>query len=134
LVFLLKEVKIKEMKTFKISKDLLFILSLTFVILLSLGVYQTFAPAVVDKDNTVEAEIAIARSRNIYKQAVLNEINLSSGPCLSNDLMPGWVLDIVHSPREEIDNLPGNQCQAYVEGRAKHIVEFDLGGNVVRVK
>jgi hypothetical protein len=44
------------------------------------------------------------------------------------------VADVVHSPRDPIDDLPENQCQAYLEGRAKHFVEIDVNGNIIRVK
>ncbi|MBN1160270.1 MAG: hypothetical protein JXA43_03550 [Candidatus Diapherotrites archaeon] len=47
----------------------------------------------------------------------------AEGPCLSNDIAPGWVCDIAHNPRAEMDDWPENQCSAYVSGKAKHFVE-----------
>lgn len=64
-----------------------------------------------------------------YKKA---GIDLSEGPCLSNDLMPGWVADLVHNPRIPSDDDLKNQCQAYLEKRAGHFIELDLNGNFVR--
>jgi hypothetical protein len=61
-------------------------------------------------------------------------VDMSTGPCLSNALMNDWVLDIVHKPRTKEDNLPENQCQAFIEGNAKHFVELDTTGAIVRVK
>lgn len=77
---------------------------------------------------------AISSATSLYQKRVLEGWGLNDGPCLTNDLMPGWVVDTVHQPRQEIDDLPQNQCAAYLEGRAGHFVELDLKGNVVRVK
>ncbi|MEM5811193.1 MAG: hypothetical protein QXG91_00380 [Candidatus Aenigmatarchaeota archaeon] len=51
--------------------------------------------------------------------------NLANGPCLLNPIeeLPDWVCDVAHHPRENIDNLPENQCSAFREGKAKHFVE-----------
>ena len=54
--------------------------------------------------------------------------------CLSNFLISGWVLDIAHNPREAIDDLPQNQCSAYLSGQAKHFVELDLNGDLIRFR
>lgn len=75
----------------------------------------------------------VSSSLNLYKKRAVEGTDFSSGPCLTNDLMPGWVVDVVHSPREKIDDLPQNQCQAYLEGRATHFVELDPSGNLVRI-
>jgi hypothetical protein len=77
---------------------------------------------------------AVGQALILFNQQKQLDADLSSGPCLSNDLIPGWVADIVHSPRTKQDNLPENECQAYLEGRATHFVELDVNGNVVRVE
>lgn len=81
-----------------------------------------------------EAETAINQAKFLYNQKKDRGEDFLSGPCLSNALMPGWVVDIAHNPRQSIDDLAENQCAAYLEGGAQHFVELDLGGNVVRVK
>ena len=48
--------------------------------------------------------------------------------------MDGWVADIVHTPRQAVDDLPENQCQAYRAGKAFRLVELDLDGNVIRAQ
>jgi len=48
--------------------------------------------------------------------------------------MPGWVLDLVHNPRQPIDDLPENQCNSFVEGRSKHFVELDIEGDLIKAK
>jgi hypothetical protein len=62
------------------------------------------------------------------------EEDLSAGPCLSNNLIPDWVADIAHNPRQAVDDLPANQCSAYREGQAHHFVELDLDGNLIRAQ
>ena len=55
--------------------------------------------------------------------------DLESGPCLSDDHpdwdIDDWVCDVAHSPREDVDNLPENQCQEFRDGEAHHFVEVD---------
>lgn len=81
-----------------------------------------------------EEETAINQAKYLYDQRKKAGEDFSSGPCLSNALLPGWVLDLVHSPREKIDDSPENQCPAYLEGGAVHFVELDLEGNLIRAK
>lgn len=53
--------------------------------------------------------------------------NLSKGPCLLDPipLAPDWVCDVAHKPREEIDNLPENQCSSFLKGKATNFVEVN---------
>jgi hypothetical protein len=62
--------------------------------------------------------------------------NLSNGPCLSDNnpdwTVNDWVCDVAHSPRQDVDNLPENQCSAFREGKASHFVEVDNNCNLIR--
>lgn len=58
--------------------------------------------------------------------------DLGDGPCLSNNIVDGWVCDMAHYPRVANDNLPGNQCKSYMEGTSKHFVEVDINCNFIR--
>ena len=62
--------------------------------------------------------------------------DLNNGPCLSDDNptwnINDWVCDVAHSPRQDVDNLPENQCQEYREGKAHHFVEVDPNCNLIR--
>ena len=62
--------------------------------------------------------------------------DLSKGPCLSDDdpdwTIENWVCDVAHSPRQEVDNDPANQCQDYREGRARHFIEVDPDCNLIK--
>jgi len=55
------------------------------------------------------------------------------GPCLSNEILPDWVCDIAHSPRQPVDNDPANQCSAFNEAEASHFVEVDGNCNIIKV-
>lgn len=88
--------------------------------------YKPGVSAIYDK--------AVNQARAVYKDKRAVGTDFSNGPCISNNLFPEWVADTVHRPRVDSDNLPKNQCLEYLEGRAKHFVELDLEGNVVRVR
>lgn len=113
-------------------KQTLFFLSLFVIIATAFAtiLFNSFE----DKLSKAEIETASNQARFFYKQKVERKDSFESGPCLSNALMDGWVADIVHSPRIAEDDLPENQCPAYLEGRAKHIVELDIDGRVVDVR
>src|SRR3989338_4298226 len=85
------------------------------------------------KRRMVDPDLAAAKAKEAYRTKEMEGTDFSSGPCISEDLIPGWVADVAHSPREPIDDLPGNQCAAFREGRADHFVELDLRGNVIQV-
>jgi hypothetical protein len=82
-----------------------------------------------------EKYIAIEKCIEECKRVLREGKNISSGPCLLNPI-PGlndWVCDFAHWPREEIDNLPENQCSYFREGKAHHFVEVDTSCNLIRV-
>lgn len=108
----------------------LVVVSLTaLTTILIFGKKDIYTPGV---NKTVDS--AVAQSRKVYNEKKKEGIDFTNGPCLSNDLISGWVLDLVHNPRLNIDDLKSNQCAAFLEGRAKHFIEMDLKGNIVRVK
>lgn len=73
------------------------------------------------------AELAKAKCVELCSNAKNSGIDLSNGPCLGNPIegMGDWVCDAAHSPREEVDNLPENQCSTFREQTATHFVEVD---------
>ncbi|MDD2823465.1 MAG: hypothetical protein PHQ59_05295 [Candidatus Daviesbacteria bacterium] len=117
------------------NKKVLFWIVLLVIIITSFGVMlflrdNTF---IYKQGNSPEVDKAVSAAISLYKEQSKG-IDLENGSCLTNDLIPGWVADIVHNPRITADDLPKNQCQAYIEGRAKHFVELDQKGNLIRVK
>lgn len=83
---------------------------------------------------STEIDTMVGRSQKLYRDRKTIGTDFSTGPCLTNDLAKDWVADLVHNPRAEMDNLPENQCPAFLEGRATHFVELDVEGEVIRVK
>jgi len=88
----------------------------------------------------LEAQIALQKAEEIFKQVKDAGQDLSKGPCLSNELSGNaaypetvWVLDIAHNPREAIDDFSENQCPAFREGRARNFIELDLNGQVIQI-
>jgi hypothetical protein len=77
---------------------------------------------------------AITAAKAAYQKARLEGRDLSNGPCIADPLIPNWVADIAHDPRQPVDDDPANQCAGYREGRAEHFVELDPEGNVIRVE
>ncbi len=79
-----------------------------------------------------EKERAIEAAQRLFEQKKTEGMDMSRGPCLSEEIIPDWCVDIAHSPRQAVDNQPQNQCPSYREGRVHHFVELDLDGNVLR--
>lgn len=111
----------------------LFVIALVVIILTSLAtiVFNSSDQKSIPKN---EIDTVINQAKFLYRQRKEMAEDFSKGPCLSNALMPGWVVDIVHHPRLPGDDLPENQCPAYREGRAQHFVELDTEGNLIRAR
>ncbi|MBI2595437.1 hypothetical protein HYW46_01735 [Candidatus Daviesbacteria bacterium] len=114
----------------------LMLLTLAVIILVTLVIFLTskrkesnYKPGVYTEQDTAvnKAQLEYERRKNLG-------VDFANGPCLTNDLLPGWVADIAHTPRQKIDDFPENQCSAFREGRAKHFVELDPDGNVIKVQ
>ena len=110
------------------------LLSIVLIVIVSTGIgtiiFNNRNPRAIPK---IEIDTAVNQARLLYSSRKEMGEDFSKGPCLSNALMPGWVVDIVHSPRLAMDDLPENQCPAYIEGKATHFVELDLNGNLIKV-
>ena len=104
------------------------------VISVAVLVIQTNQPPAYKKGSSSTYDTAVRGALALFQRRTKEGMNMETGPCLTNDLMPDWVVDVVHSPREPSDDFPENQCQAYREGRADHFVELDINGNLVRVR
>lgn len=115
------------------SKQLLVPLVLVILILTA---YLTLAVngAFVKKTSKADIDIAVNQAKHLYNQRKSEGGDFSQGPCLSEALLPGWVVDIAHNPRQSVDDLPQNQCESFREGRAKHFVELDPSGNLIRAQ
>jgi hypothetical protein len=95
-------------------------------LLLVVGV---FLCACISNDVKTPTDLCTAKCR----QALSNNVDLSSGPCLSNQITVDWVCDVAHNPRIETDNLLENRCEAFARGEAHHFVELNTECNVIQV-
>ena len=82
----------------------------------------------------LERDRAIGMAKRLYRQRLDEGWDLSNGPCLSDESIPGWCVDVAHDPREPVDGLPQNQCPAYRSGRVRHFVELDRQGSLIRAQ
>jgi hypothetical protein len=80
-----------------------------------------------------ERERAIAAAHVAYEEAVAEGRDLADGPCLGV-VLEDWVADVAHDPRQEVDDRPENQCEAYRSGEAGHFVELDPEGELIRAE
>lgn len=108
---------------FTISKKLFGYTGVIILIILSLvGWYVLFS----------QKPILLAKARQRYLLTAQSHKDLTSGPCLGL-IADDWVLDIAHLPRQEIDNLPQNQCPDFLNGKAHHFIEMSPSGEVISV-
>ena len=77
--------------------------------------------------------LAMSQARAIVNEAV-GSGNVSSGPCLKEEVIPEWSLDLVHNPRVPEDDLPENQCAFFLSHKTKHLLEYDLDGSLIGTK
>jgi hypothetical protein len=85
----------------------------------------------VSKD---ERSRAVSAAQAAYATAQANGTDFTNGPCIAERLtdLPDWSVDVAHDPREDVDNQPANQCQAYRQGKTHHFVELDPSGKLIR--
>lgn len=81
-----------------------------------------------------DKEIAIQKAKELFEEKQKEGIALIEGPCLTNEIIPDWVVDIAHKPHQAVDDLPENQCSAFVNGIARHFVELDVSGKLIRAQ
>ncbi len=114
-------------------KKLLVVLILSTILI---AAYFTLSlnPAKPNSVSKAEIETAINQANHLYRQEKAKGRDFSNGPCLSDALLPDWVVDIAHNPRLPIDDLPQNQCSGYLDGGEKHFVELDPEGNLLRAR
>lgn len=79
-----------------------------------------------------QREEAKAKAIELFKEKKEEGLSVAKGPCLSEEIIPGWAVDIVNVPKNDFDKDPANQCQSLVNNQVKHFVELNKKGEVVR--
>ena len=101
-------------------KNKLFILCLAVILLtgyLTLAINSSTPKSL----SRTEIDIAVNQAKYFYKIKKESGADLSLGPCLSDALMPNWVVDLVHEPRIPLDDLPENQCPTPRKEKSWHL-------------
>lgn len=112
------------------------------IILLMILIFATGCQPIDDLQIFISNESKVASEKQSAKikcmelcqDEISNEKDLSSGPCLSEEIIQGWVCDIAHNPRQEVDNKSDNQCQNFISGKASHFVELDGNCNLIKAQ
>ena len=68
-----------------------------------------------------------------FNSQCLGTISSEMETDIGTNEMVKYVVDIVHVPRSDEDNLVENQCEAYRSGEVSHFIELDKYGEVVRI-
>ena len=83
-----------------------------------------------------ERDLAMYACEDICNGFLDEGVNLSSGPCLSDNnedwVVADWVCDVAHLPRIAADDNSENQCSEYRTGQAHHFVEVDENCDIIR--
>ena len=89
-----------------------------------------------DEPSEGERDRAVAAAMAAFDEATARGIDLDNGPCIAEELpdLPGWVVDVAHDPREEVDDDSDNQCRRFREGEADHFVELTPEGELIRAE
>jgi hypothetical protein len=82
-------------------------------------------------DGAEADEKTIALAKEAYQRAKSRGVDMSPGPCLGV-IKEDWVADVAHDPRQDVDDEPENQCEAYRSGEADHFIELDPEGEFIR--
>lgn len=90
----------------------------------------------LDLDQKMLVEGLVENAKAILTQKIEDEEDISNGPCLADpfESNPDWVADVAHEPGIPADSDPENQCQSYLQDQAKHFIELDEKGNLIRFK
>ena len=82
------------------------------------------------KQKAIDACIEECRTRSVIPEW---DWESARGPCLLNPIpdTPDWVCDVAHDPRQDVDNLPENQCSEYGK-TANHFVEVDPNCELIK--
>lgn len=96
----------------------------------SRGVYVKHGSPDSVPDYVTEQQTAINCANELYNKTNGEGAGFNSqclGTCGDYDV------DVVHVPRNDIDNLVENQCPSYREGIVGKFIELDKNGEIVRI-
>lgn len=88
----------------------------------------------INLDQKMLIEDILKEAKSEINKRMENDEDLTLGPCLLNpSIIDGdWVVDMAHDPLNEDDKKTDNQCSLYIKSEAKHFIEVDSKGNLLR--
>lgn len=112
--------KKNNVKIYKPSKISLYLYMVILGIILGFGILN-----ILFRDPTLDYQEDAEKKCVELCRAELSRGNLlETGPCLSEEIMPGWACDVVHSPRVSfLDDHKDNMCKNISAGKTKYVVE-----------
>jgi len=115
------------------AKVPMIVYAIVFILILVAGILNVF----LNKPSRFEENknSAITECIKECNISIAKGISLIEGPCLSQEIVPGWACDVVNVPRVSIiDNNPNNQCASYNKNKVRHFVEVNQNCELVNAK
>ena len=89
----------------------------------------------IEQKKQADKTLASVQCQQLCQNKIADDSqDFNIGPCLSESIIPDWVCDIAHSPRQPIDNDPRNQCATFRNGTTHHFVEVDGNCNLIQAQ
>jgi hypothetical protein len=114
-------------------KNLFVVIVILFIFLASgcIGDEETNSENTILSSDPQEACIELCR------QQIMNGVDLSLGPCLSENVnlaweIDDWACDVAHEPRKDIDNNALNQCQKVRKEEITNFIEVSPNCEFIR--
>lgn len=85
-------------------------------------------------DRETAGAILAAKALLAGKRRTMKPGELDGGPCLAEELIPGWSADVAHDPRAAADDDPRNMCRSFGAGDTRHLVELAPNGDFIQVR
>jgi hypothetical protein len=95
------------------------------------GVYVKHGNPASVPDYVTEQQNVTSCAIELYNKA-RDEGAVFNSQCLG--ACGDYAVDVVHVPRNDVDNLVENQCADYTTGKLKHFIELDNDGEIVRIQ
>ena len=86
-----------------------------------------------DRSTLSGEDDAVAECIRLCELALADDVDLSEGPCMSEEVVDNWACDIAHDPRTDEDDLETNQCDSWPD-QAEHFVELDTECFLIRTQ
>ena len=107
-------------------------IAISVAVIIIIGVAWMYVNSPIE---VTDADRAVYLCIFLCKASANEGLSMDDGPCLSSGSpaweVENWVCDVAHWPREDVDNLPVNQCPEY-GSTAHHFVEVNPGCGFIR--